>query len=76
MAEDYSSYRQDNLDILKADILGAEWLFLVKKPDRTLDEQNLKDRLKRILIAAGWREELLNRLATEYKVKNHGREEF
>lgn len=67
MTEENSSFRPDSLDILKADIIGSEWLFLVKKPERTFDEQNLKDRLKRILIASGWQEELLDRLATEYK---------
>lgn len=48
---------------LKSDLLGEEWLYLMKKKDRSLDEQNLKDRLKRILIVCGWPEERLDRLA-------------
>ena len=74
MLSDDFTLRASALRRLKADLFGEEWLYLIRKPDRTLDEQNLRDRLKHILIASGWQEDLLDRLATEYKVMPKGPE--
>lgn len=61
--------RKTKLIQLEADILGEEWLQLIEKQDKTTEEQNLKDKLKRILIASGWKEDILNRLAVIYQFR-------
>lgn len=58
---------KDNIIMLLSDLIGSEWLSLVVKPDRTFDEQNLRDRLKRILVADGWNEDFLDETVSEYR---------